>query len=116
VFGNKTPPMACKENVQAIACGYGCVVSGGVLRGTKTPFGVCDTREGEPVCFDPDKYVICAGGTQTQKPTWTQHAGKLACGYRCATVGSAIACAKTPQGTCDDQGSSEPVCFDPPDS
>ncbi len=114
VFGSKTPPMACKEHLQTVACGYGCVLSGGVLACTKTPFGICDTREGVPVCFDPDKHVICAGGTQTKKPACTQHAGKLACGYTCATVGSAIACAKTPQGTCDSQGTSEPVCFDPP--
>lgn len=114
VFGAKTPRMACASYLQTVACGYGCVQAGGVLACATTPFGVCDTREATPVCFDPDKYVICAGGAQTPRPTCTQHAGKLACGYRCATVGSEIACAQTPKGTCDDQGPGGPVCFDPP--
>lgn len=114
VFGGKTPRMACKEHQQAVACGYGCVEQGGVLGCTTTPFGVCDTREATPVCFDPDRFVICAGGTSTQKPTCVQHAGKIACGYKCATLGSAAACAKTPGGSCDTEGGQGPVCFDPP--
>ncbi|MBE2249546.1 MAG: hypothetical protein IAE78_08345 [Myxococcus sp.] len=114
VFGTKTPPVGCKQNARSVVCGYGCVDAGGALACTRTPFGVCDLREEKPVCFDPDKFVICAGGAQTKKPTCTQHAGRLECGYRCATVGSAIACARTPQGTCDDHDAEKPVCFDPP--
>jgi hypothetical protein len=114
VFGSKTPRMTCIDYLEEVACGYGCVEQGGVLGCQKTPFGVCDTREAKPVCIDPDRFVICAGGARTEKPTCLQHAGRITCGYKCVTFGSAAACAKTPGGSCDTEGAQGPVCFDPP--
>ncbi|MCU0697250.1 MAG: hypothetical protein MUC96_12050 [Myxococcaceae bacterium] len=113
VFGSKTPAMSCITRGLVTACGYQCVDSGGAIGCTRTPFGVCDTQLGPPSCLDPDKYVICAGGKNTPKPTCTSHGGRLGCGYNCVTVGSAVACSKTPKGSCDTQ-SGAPVCFDPP--
>lgn len=114
VLGNKTPRMECLDLLEQTACGYNCVEQGGGLACNTTPFGVCDKRETTPVCFDPDKFVICAGGASTPKPSCVHHAGRVVCGYKCAVFGSTAACAKTPGGSCDTEGSQGPVCFDPP--
>lgn len=114
VFGSKAPPMSCRIRLQEVACGYNCTDSGGQLACTKTPMGTCDTQLGPPTCVDPDKFVICAGGAQTKPPKCQLQGTTLACGYNCTTAGSAVACAKTPQGSCDTGGPGGPTCFDPP--
>ncbi len=114
VLGADVPPPTCKAQEGKVACGYACVSGGGKLSCAKTPFGTCAENGSAPQCFDPDKTVICSKGKSTPKPECVSASGRLVCGYHCATAGAEVACAKTPDGTCDTAGPGKPVCFDPP--
>lgn len=114
VFGKDVPKPTCKVQDSKVACGYDCLAGNNQLACAKTPFGVCAEAGGAPSCFDPDKTVICAKGKRTPKPECISQSGRLFCGYHCARAGAELACAKTPDGTCDTAGPDKPVCFDPP--
>jgi hypothetical protein len=114
VFGSSVPAPTCKAQDGRVACGYSCAAGAGQLACAKTPFGVCAESGGGPSCFDPDKAVICAKGTSTPKGACLKQGSAVFCGYQCTRAGDEIACAKTPDGTCDTQGPGKPVCFDPP--
>jgi len=114
VFGKNVPAPACKAQDSQVACGYSCLASNNQIACAKTPFGVCGEAGGSPTCFDPDRTVICAKGTSTAKPACVKISGQVVCGYQCTRAGDEVACAKTPDGTCDTGGPGKPVCFDPP--
>lgn len=108
------PPPSCMDNLGPLVCGYDCRFSNGVNACARTPFGVCDDDGGVPRCFDPPKEVICAKGKSVPKPKCVRSPNGPECGYECKQAGATVACAKTPDGTCDTSGPSGPVCFDPP--
>ncbi len=114
VFGKSVPAPSCKAQDATVACGYSCVAGGGRIACAKTPFGTCSENAGAISCFDPDKLVICAKGTSTPKPECVLQSGRFVCGYHCARAGDEVACAATPDGSCDTGGPGKPVCFDPP--
>ncbi len=114
IFGHAIPAPICKAQDGQVACGYKCVAGSGQLACAKTPFGVCAEAGGAPSCFDPDKIVICAKGKATPAAECIAQSGRLWCGYHCARAGIEVACAQTPDGTCDTGGPGKPVCFDPP--
>lgn len=113
-YGSNAPAPACKAQEGKVACGYACLAHAGQVACAKTPFGVCSEAGGAPSCFDPDQFVICAKGASTPKADCVRQSGSLFCGYQCARAGDEVACAKTPDGTCDTGGPGKPVCFDPP--
>ena len=115
VFGKSVPAPTCKAQDAHVACGYSCAAGNGQIACAKTPFGTCSEGSGvPPTCFDPDRLVICAKGTSTPKPGCVRQGGAFICGYSCTRAGDEVACAKTPDGTCDTAGPGKPVCFDPP--
>ncbi|MDP2270040.1 MAG: hypothetical protein Q8N23_28460 [Archangium sp.] len=114
VFGKSVPAPSCKAQDGQVACGYGCIASNNQVACARTPFGLCAEGGGSPTCFDPDKAVICAKGTSTAKAQCVRQSGSVFCGYACARAGDEVACAKTPDGSCDTSGPGKPVCFDPP--
>lgn len=115
VYGLKAPPPTCMARGGLLACGYNCTVGGGSNMGcSRTPFGTCAEKGGGVTCFDPDRYVICAKGTSTPKPQCLYESGAYTCGYACKIAYGIVGCAKTPDGTCNDEGYGKPVCFDPP--
>jgi hypothetical protein len=114
VFGKSVPPPACKAQDGQVACGYGCMAANNQIACAKTPFGACGEAGGAPSCFDPDAAVICAKGAATAKAQCVTQSNSVFCGYACARAGIEVACAKTPDGTCDTSGPGKPVCFDPP--
>ncbi|MFZ5439927.1 MAG: hypothetical protein ACOZQL_07945 [Myxococcota bacterium] len=114
VLQAELPAPKCVAQDGRVACGYSCTSGNGVVACAKTPFGICAENGGTPLCLDPPKEVICAKGASTPKPTCQRASGgTLVCGYHCKQAGAELACAKTPDGTCDTAGPS-PVCFDPP--
>lgn len=114
VFGKSVPAPSCKAQDGQVACGYACLANSNQIACAKTPFGVCAEAGAGPSCFDPDKAVICAKGAHTQKASCVRQSGSVFCGYHCARAGDEVACAKTPDGSCDTGGPGKPVCFDPP--
>lgn len=114
VFGKSVPAPSCKAQDGIVACGYGCVSGANQIACAKTPFGMCAEAGGAPGCFDPDKNTICAKGASTAKAQCVKQSGNVICGYSCTRAGDEIACAKTPDGSCDTNGPGKPVCFDPP--
>ena len=114
VYGSSVPPPTCKAQDGRVACGYSCASGAGQLACAKTPFGVCAESGGAPSCFDPDKAVICAKGTSLEKATCLKKGTSVFCGYACARAGDEIACARSPDGSCDTGGPGKPACFDPP--
>lgn len=114
VFGKAVPAPTCKAQDGQVACGYGCLANNNQIACARTPFGVCGEAGGSPSCFDPDRTVICAKGTSTAKAQCLAQSGSVYCGYQCTRAGNEVACAKTPDGSCDTGGPGKPVCFDPP--
>lgn len=114
LLGADVPVPTCKSQDARVACGYDCKASAGRIECAKTPFGACGEDGTAPVCFDPSNAVICAKGTSTPKPQCVVASGRMVCGYNCKTGGTEVACAQTPDGTCDTAGPGKPVCFDPP--
>ncbi len=114
VYGKGIPEPRCLAQDGHLACGYGCKSTGGRLACAATPHGVCEERDGQLVCFDPDKLVLCARGKGTPKPACLMGFGQLVCGYDCKAASGRVACAQTPDGTCDTAGANAPTCFDPP--
>lgn len=114
VFGKSAPAPSCKAQDGMVACGYGCVAANNQIACAKTPFGVCGEAGGAPACFDPDGPTICAKGKSMAKAQCVKQSGSVICGYACARAGDEVACAKTPDGSCDTAGPGKPVCFDPP--
>lgn len=114
VLQGDLPAPKCVAQEGRVACGYGCVASNGLIACARTPFGVCDENGGAPRCFDPSKEVVCAKGKTVAKPKCMRGPSSAVCGYDCKQAGTAVACAKTPDGTCDTSGPNGPVCFDPP--
>ena len=114
-LGANVPSPSCVVREGRIACGYSCVTGAGTTSCAKTPFGVCAEDGSTPTCFDPGRDVICAKGTSTPRPKCTPSGnGRFVCGYGCAIAGGQVACAQTPDGTCDTAGPGQPQCFDPP--
>lgn len=113
VFGKEVPQPTCDAFGGKVFCGYSCRSTLDRAACARTPFGVCDEREGTLSCFDPPPQVICKYLKRTPKPTCLASFGVLACGYNCKAVGGSTACAKSPEGSCDTEGGG-PVCFDPP--
>lgn len=114
VYGKSVPAPSCKAQDGKVACGYGCLASAGQVACAATPFGACAEAGGAPVCFDPDKAVICAKGSNTARAQCVRQADAVICGYQCTRAGAEVACAQTPDGSCDTGGPGKPVCFDPP--
>lgn len=113
VYGKDVPQPSCDAATGMLFCGYACKTALSRVACAKTPFGVCDERDGNLTCFDPPQQVICKYLKKTPKPTCEAGFGVLACGYNCKAVGGGTACARSPEGTCDTEGGG-PVCFDPP--
>jgi hypothetical protein len=114
-LGANVPSPSCVVREGKIACGYSCVTGNGVTACAKTPFGVCAEDGGNPTCFDPPKAVVCATAGSVPAPKCQpMGAGRLACGYNCATASGVTACSQTPDGKCDTGGPGQPQCFDPP--
>ncbi len=115
VYGTKLPETECIARGRQLACGYHCTAGGDPMIGcSKTPFGTCAEKGGSVTCFDPDKYVICSMGKATPKPECVYQSGNYTCGYDCKIALGLVGCAKTPAGTCNAEGTGQPVCFDPP--
>jgi hypothetical protein len=111
-FGTSTRA-TCIAKEGRVACGYACAEAGGQAACTQTPAGVCDTRTGRVVCFDPPPEVFAVWGTNAPKPSCESREGKTVCGYGCVSGGGNIACARTPAGSCIERGG-QTACFDPP--
>ncbi len=115
VYGTKVPEPSCMRGGGSLACGYNCTRGGGSSMGcSRTPFGICAEKGGAVTCFDPDRYVVCAGGKKTPKPECVFQSGNFTCGYNCKNALSLVGCAKTPGGSCNAEGTGTPACFDPP--
>ncbi len=114
VFGADVPAPSCKQQDGLIACGYQCSSGNGQVQCAKSPFGVCAENGTAPTCFDPSSAVMCAKGKATPRPQCVTASGRVVCGYNCKVAGAEVACAQTPDGTCDTNGPGKPTCFDPP--
>jgi hypothetical protein len=106
------PKPTCESDGSAIACGYDCKKGGGKVACAATPSGVCTRQYGSIVCFDPPAEVYGVFGSSVPAPSCKAQDGKIACGYGCLGANGALACAKTPFGTCAEAGGA-PNCFDP---
>jgi hypothetical protein len=102
---------ACHAAGAQTVCGFHCVRTAGSVTCARTPNGACGVTMGRATCNDPPGQL--GVDPRVPKMSCVENAGRMACGYGCATLRGEVRCAQTPRGSCQ-VVNGQFACFDPP--
>lgn len=107
------PVSMCENNFTQLACGYRCQAAQEKVACASTPYGICEANRGRVTCWDPALSLIWNTQGQLPRPRCVASGDQVACGYACESSFNQVACAQTPQGSCQ-VVNGVPSCWDPP--
>lgn len=111
--GNALPEAEWNTAYGETTCGNDCVSAYGRTACAQWPGGACRAAYGNIVCGPAPPYGWEAWWSAGQNATCEDAFGKVACGFHCVTGYGEVACAQTPQGSCE-AAYGRVTCWDPP--